>query len=559
MVVETLPMPQALCCAVPASNDPAAVVTPASTTYNGNEPSPADVEKSLQERCERLGRERPPAFPTRKSEIIFVFSIVMSQFMTEFLVSGFPVILPTLIRDLNIPLASSVWPATAFSLVIASTLLVFGRLGDMWGGCPVFMSGLAWLLVWSIIAGFSINPLMLDFCRAFQGLGAAAFLPTGVMLMGSLYRPGPRKNLVFAIYGTAGILGFFGGIFVAGIVGQFLHWGWYFWIAAILTAITLTTSIFSIQPSRSEDASSSNIRMDYQGAITIISGLTLTVFALTQSAHAPSGWRTPYVAICFAIGILSLFAAAYIETYVAPDPLLPASIFTTPHMTPLVFSLFLLYGTWGIYSVYGTLYFQNIMGATSIQVVAWYVPTGVTGFVLSILEGFILHLVPGRILLVISGLGALGSQLLLALIPPGGSYWAWIFSATILCTIGIDLSTILGTVFITNSFPSSQLGLAGSVINSALQLGVAFCLALTDIIQTATVDEVGKAKSYKNTFWFGVGAGAASLVVLAIWGKVPKATSGLTADEKAELMREARTEEQKQCQASCGEDIMIQD
>lgn len=115
----------------------------------------------------------------------------MSQFLTENFVSGFTVILPTLIRELHFPQAASVWPATAFSLVIASTLLVFGRLGDMWGGYPVFISGLAWLLAWSIIAGFSINALMLNFCRALQGLGAAAFLPAGVMLMGTSYRPGP--------------------------------------------------------------------------------------------------------------------------------------------------------------------------------------------------------------------------------------------------------------------------------------------------------------------------------------------------------------------------------
>lgn len=369
----------------------------------------APTEEPLQARVERLGRERPPTFTTLWSEIFFVFSITTSQFLTEYFVSGFVVILPTLIRELDIPQASSVWPATAFSLVIASTLLVFGRLGDIWGGYPIFMFGLVWFLIWSIIAGFSINPLMLDFCRALQGLGAAAFLPTGVMLMGSLYRPGPRKNLVFSMYGFSAAFGFFGGIFIAGIVGQFLRWGFYFWIGGILTAITLLTSTFSIPHSRSEKTSiektsPSNTKMDYLGALTITSGLTLTVFAITQSAHAPSGWQTPYIPVCFTLGLLSLFSAVYIETYISPQPLLPASIFTTPSMTPLLFALFLLYGTWGIFSVYGTLYFQNIMSATPLQVVAWYVPLGVSGVVLSIIEGFILHLVPGRVLLIISAL-----------------------------------------------------------------------------------------------------------------------------------------------------------
>jgi MFS family permease len=495
------------------------------------------AEETLEAKIERLGRARPPAFKSIWSEIAFVFSICMSQLLTEYFVSGFTVILPTLIRELNIPQASSVWPATAFSLVIASTLLVFGRLGDMWGGYPVFLWGLAWLLTWSVVAGFSMNPLMLNFCRALQGLGASAFLPTGVMLMGSLYRPGPRKNLVFALYGTSAVLGFFGGIFVAGIVGQFLRWGFYFWIGAILTVITLGTSITSIPNDRKGQ---NNITMDWLGAATIISGLVLVVFAITESAHAEKGWRTPYIPTLFVLGCLSLSLAVYIEGWVAELPLLPADVFAVPAMKPLVLALFLLYGTWGIFSVYGTLYFQHIMGATPLQVVAWYVPLGVAGLILSVIEGFILHMVPGRILLIISGLGALGSQLLLALVTLGGSYWAWIFPATILSTIGIDLSTILMTVFITTNFASSRQGLAGGLINSVLQLGVAVCLGLTDLIQSSAVEGAGLRKSYKNTFWFGVAAGAVSLLLMTIWGKIPKAKSDLTPDEKAELEREVK-------------------
>ncbi|KAI8722961.1 MFS domain-containing protein [Fusarium sp. LHS14.1] len=525
---------------LPQVVDPLPIDTPSPGHHDIAESTPP-VDESLQARIERLGRERPPIFTTHWSEIIFVFSISMSQFLTEYFVSGFTVILPTLIKELDIPQAASVWPATAFSLVIASTLLVFGRLGDMWGGYPVFMWGLSWLLVWSIIAGFSINPLMLDFCRALQGLGAAAFLPTGVMLMGSLYRPGPRKNLVFAVYGTSAVFGFFGGILMAGIVGEFNRWGFYFWIGAILTAITLLTSVLSI-PRLPKDHPS-KAKMDYPGAITIVCGLVLVVFSILQSAHAPAGWRTPYIPVCLVLGVASLLAAVYIETRVAPQPLLPPSIFTTPCMSPLLLALFLLYGTWGIFSVYGTLYFQNIMSASPLQVVAWYVPLGVAGLIISVIEGFILHLVPGRVLLIISGLGAVGSQLLIALIPLGGGYWAWVFPAVIFSTIGIDLSTILMTVFVTTTFPTAQQGLAGSVINSVLQLGVAFVLALTDVLQSATVDEAGLGRSYKNTFWFGVGAAAVSLLILAIWGKVPKASSDLTADEKAELLEEAMAEQ----------------
>jgi len=96
----------------------------------------------------------------------------------------------------------------------------------MYGGYPVYLSGLAWFALWSLIAGFSQSNLMLIFCRALQGLGPAAFLPSGLMLISSTYRPGPRKNLVFSIYGGAAPLGFFTGIFAGGLTGSFLSFGW---------------------------------------------------------------------------------------------------------------------------------------------------------------------------------------------------------------------------------------------------------------------------------------------------------------------------------------------
>lgn len=139
--------------------------------------------------------------------------------------SGFTVVLPTLIKDLNIPSASSTWPASAFSLTVASFLLIFGRVADMFGGYPVYVAGLVWLTIWSLIAGFSTNEIMLNFCRALQGLGPAAFLPSSVMVLGSIYRPGPRKNLVFSIYGACAPFGFFAGIFFAGLTAEYTTWG----------------------------------------------------------------------------------------------------------------------------------------------------------------------------------------------------------------------------------------------------------------------------------------------------------------------------------------------
>jgi MFS family permease len=494
-------------------------------------------EESLEARIERLGRERPARFPTLWAELAFIFSILMSQIMTEYFMSGFNIIIPTLMKALNIPQASSVWPASAFSLVVASTLLVFGRLGDMYGGFVVYISGLAWFTVWSLIAGFSINPLMLNVCRALQGLGSAAYLPTGVMLLGSVYRPGSRKNLVFSSYGSCAVIGFFFGIFFSGLVSQFLYWGWYFWIGAALTTATTIISYFAI-PSDWTEKRKNGIKMDWAGAVLIVSGLVLVVFALTDSSHAPDGWRTLHIPTLLAIGALLLGSAIYVEGWVAEMPLLPPDIFAVKSMVPLNIGLLLNFGISGVYLLYGTQYLQNIMGASPMQIVAWYVPMVLGGLVLSTLGGFILHLIPGRALLIFSGFGWIGASLLLALLPVGGNYWAYVFPAMIFATIGIDITFNIATIFITTQLPSERQGLGGGLINSVFQLGIAVCLGLTDIIQSETAPYQGLRRSYKNSFWFSVAAGTASLLLMILFVDIPKAKSDLTADEKRELERE---------------------
>ena len=130
----------------------------------------------------------------------------------------------------------------------------------------------------------------------------------------------------------------------------------------------------------------------------------------------------------------------------------------------------------------------------------------------------------------------------MALIPVGGTYWAYIFPAMIFATIGIDITFNIATIFITTQLPSDRQGLGGGLINSVLQLGVAVCLGLTDIIQTDTLPQVGLRKSYKNTFWFGVASGSVALLLMVLFVNIPKAKSDLTADEKRELERAATQE-----------------
>lgn len=277
----------------------------------------------------------------------------LSSCLQEYFISGFTIILPTLSVELEIPLNLRTWPANVFSLVTGAFLLPFARLADIYGAYTVFTSGLLWLCIWSLISGFSQNYLMLIFCRALQGFGPSAFLPSGIMLLGTIYRPGPRKNLVFCLYGTFSPIGFFSGICIGGLSGGHLRWSWYFWIAAILLAVVSVTALATV-PSGKLDPSSASVKMDWLGLATIVPGLLLVVYAITDSSHAPSGWSTPYIYATLIVGCIFLCGAFYVEGWVADEPLLPFDLFKMNAMRPLILSLFLTYGVFGIYLFYAS-------------------------------------------------------------------------------------------------------------------------------------------------------------------------------------------------------------
>lgn len=516
--------------------DPAPVlekVEEGSPPQHGASYSPSDIE--------RLGRERPSAFRSLPHELGFCFALLGSMFVAEYMISGFNILLPDLTSALDIPSNAQTWPASVFSLVTGAFLLPFGRLSDMFGGYIVFNIGLAWFLIWSIIAGFSQNYVMLIVCRALQGFGPAAFLPSGIMLLGSIYRPGPRKNLVFSLYGAFAPVGFFTGIFFAGVAAQFMSWGWFFWIGSIILAIVAVASYLCIPNPREEKEKAKQegkgVKMDWWGTATVVPGLVLVVFALTDGSHAPQGWATPYIPVTFVIGWIFLGLFVYIEGWVAEQPLLPPDLFRVKGMKPLALALFFQYGTFGIFIFYASFYIEEVAGASPLLTAAWFTPMCVGGLILATVGGLILHLLPGRILLLISGTAYILSTLLFAILPVNFNYWAYIFPAMICATLGIDITYNVANIFITTSLPKARQGLAGSFMNSLLFLGIAVFLSFADLAVSET-EERGRRRSYKVAFWLATALSGAGLIIMFLGVKIGKAKSDLTLDERQELENE---------------------
>lgn len=302
---------------------------------------------------ERLGRERPSIFKSTAKEVFFVCSIVLSLMMSEYFTSGFNIILPSLADAVNLPEDARTWPTAVPNLAAAAFLLTFARLCNMLSARLVFMWGHVWLMSWSVVTGFCSNYILIIFCRAMQGIGFAAFLPAGVDLLGQVYRPGPRKNLVYSIYGAFACVGFYFGIIVAATTTEFIDWRWYFWVGAILQLATIGVAWLAIP--RELNEINHEAQMDWRGMATIVPGLSLFIFAFTEGSQAPQGWKTPYILVTLIAGAAFLAAAIYVQGWVSAQPLFPRGLMKIKFMKRLMGGIACYFGVCSMFLLYTSL------------------------------------------------------------------------------------------------------------------------------------------------------------------------------------------------------------
>jgi MFS family permease len=282
----------------------------------------------------------------------------MTQFLAEYLISGFALQLP-LISQENPDLANSgtsaLWPASLLSLIMSATLVVFARLADMFGGYWPFMLGLVWLTIWTLIPGLTGSAIVLNCSRAMQGLALAAFMPSTFAILGQLYAPGRRKTVVIGIYSAFNCLGFFGGFIVAGALG-IDHSEWYFIIGAILAALTALTAWLTI-PQAETSHRNRNIGMDWYSSILIVSGLLLLSYALAAEPYADEqsgvdGFSTAVVLGPLIAGLVCLVGAVLVEWKLAESPLVPLTFFKSWSVASLSLACMCFYACFGIWLYY---------------------------------------------------------------------------------------------------------------------------------------------------------------------------------------------------------------
>lgn len=224
------------------------------------------------------------------------------------------------------------WLLAGYSLSIGTFILVAGRLGDEFGHKRMYVVGMAWYALWSLIAGLAVysSYVLFIFARVFQGMGPAMTLPNSLAILGSAYSPGARKNMAFAWFGGTAPFGAIGGFAFGGIF-SLAWWPWTYWSQAIALAglAAFGAWVIPTPPAvvkvKHQSWAEKLKFLDAPGCVTGIASLVLINFAWNEAVVV--GWQEPYTYVCLILG--ALFGAAFfaIEVYWAPNPIIPFSAF----------------------------------------------------------------------------------------------------------------------------------------------------------------------------------------------------------------------------------------
>lgn len=394
------------------------------------------------------------------------------------------VALPRIGRDLNSDLAVLQWTVNAYMLTLASLILLGGALGDRYGRRKIFVLGVVWFAVGSLLCGLAPNDLVLVGARALQGVGGALLTPGSLALIQASFHPDDRARAVGLWSGLGGV-GAAIGPFVGGWLVDGPGWRWVFLLNVPVAALCVPVALRHVPESRDPEHHG---RFDVLGAVLGAAALALVTYALI----APQVWAG-------VAGVVVGAAFVLVERRRA-DPMLPLSIFRSRQFTAVNLVTLCVYAAFAGFFFLTALQLQVVVGYSALGAGTALLPTTVLMLLLSARSGELSQRIGPRIPLTVGPLLCAGGMLLMLRVDENASYLSDVLPA--LLVMGMGMVTLVAplTATVLASVDTARAGLASGINNAAARAAGLLAVAALPLLAGMGPEAYRSATEFGDTF-----------------------------------------------------------
>lgn len=422
------------------------------------------------------------------------------------------VALPHIGRDLGADLAALQWTVNAYMLTLAGLILLGGSLGDRYGRRRVFVIGVVWFALASLLCGIAPDAGVLIAARALQGVGGALLTPGSLALLQAVFHPDDRAAAVGAWSGLGGVAAAVGP-FVGGWLVDGPGWRWVFLINLPPAALCVLVARRHVPETRDPTAHG---RFDAAGAA--LGALTLAAVTYALIA-APDKGLSAWVIVPAVAGVL--LGAAFIRVERRrPDPMLPLGIFRVRLFSSVNVVTFFVYAAFSGFFFLSVLQLQVVVGWSALEAGTALLPTTVLMLLLSSRSGRIAQSVGPRLPLTVGPLLCAVGMLLMTRVGHGASYWRDLLPP--LVVLGLGMVTLVAplTATVLASVDVARAGLASGINNAAARAAGLIAVAALPLAAGMGPDAYRDPAAFSGAFDLAMLYCAGALVIgagLAWW------------------------------------------
>src|SRR5262245_50566455 len=205
-------------------------------------------------------------------------AVCLGTFMLLLDITVVNVALPDMQKDLGSSFSDLQWVVDAYALTLAAALLTSGSLADLFGRRRLYMIGLAWFTIASLLCGVATTTLFLQLARGAQGVGGAIMFAVSLALLADAFR-GKDRGIAFGVWGAVTGLAVAIGPLIGGVLTSGLSWRWIFFVNIPLGIAALAISWSRVAESRAPQASGP----DWLGFVLFTVGLSSLVYGLIEA------------------------------------------------------------------------------------------------------------------------------------------------------------------------------------------------------------------------------------------------------------------------------------